>query len=64
MKDARVKSMLGFFAKYSVAVLCIGVAMMSIGVYLVGTHVPYGNVLLTVASAIVYLSIIFIAVMA
>jgi hypothetical protein len=37
---------------------------MSVGVYLVGMHVPYGNVLLTVASAVVYISVIAIALKA
>jgi hypothetical protein len=62
MKGGFVKNALDSFGRYSVAILCAGIVLMTIGVYLVGAHVPYGNVLLTVASAVVYVSIIILAV--
>jgi hypothetical protein len=50
--------------KYLTFALVFGIVLMSVGVYLVGMHVPYGNVLLTVASAVVYISVIAIALKA
>jgi hypothetical protein len=41
--------------------LVIGVLILSIGVFLVGKHVPYGNLVLIVGSTIVYISIIILA---
>jgi hypothetical protein len=41
--------------------LVVGVLLMSLGIYLVGIHFPHGNILLAVASAIVYISVIILA---
>lgn len=44
--------------------MVFGLVLMSVGVFLVGNHVPYGNVVLIIASAIVYVSIIILAFVA
>jgi CHASE3 domain sensor protein len=41
--------------------LIIGILILSLGVFLVGKHVPYGNLVLIVGSTIVYISIIILA---
>jgi len=41
--------------------LFFGIALLNFGVFLVGTHIPHGNIVLVVASAIVYISIIILA---
>jgi len=47
--------------KYLTISLTLGVLLMSLGVYLVGVHFPGGNVVLTISSAIVYVSVIILA---
>jgi hypothetical protein len=42
-------------------ILVIGVLILSLGVYLVGKHIPYGNIVLVIGSTIVYISIITLA---
>jgi hypothetical protein len=41
--------------------LIIGILTLSLGVLLVGKHIPYGNLVLIVGSTIVYVSIILLA---
>jgi uncharacterized membrane-anchored protein YitT (DUF2179 family) len=42
-------------------ILIFGILLMSLGVFLVGNHIPFGNVILVIASAIVYISILILA---
>jgi hypothetical protein len=53
MKEKEIKNL--------TIVLVIGILILSIGVFLVGEHVPYGNLVLIVGSTIVYISIIILA---
>ncbi|MDT7858480.1 MAG: hypothetical protein RQ930_00285 [Candidatus Aenigmarchaeota archaeon] len=41
--------------------LVIGIFILSLGIFLVGKHIPYGNLVLIVGSTIVYISIIILA---
>ena len=41
--------------------LLFGILLLSFGIFLVGMHIPYGNIVLVTASAIVYISIIILA---
>jgi len=41
--------------------LFIGVLVLSLGVFLVGKHMPYGNLVLIFGSLVVYISIILLA---
>ncbi len=45
----------------NITIMCItlGVIVMSLGVFLVGRHVPYGNLVLMGGSTIFYASIIY-----
>lgn len=47
--------------KYLTISIVIGVLILSLGVFMVGKHVPYGNIILTIGSAILYFSIIILA---
>jgi len=40
--------------------LVAGVLILSLGVFLVGKHIPYGNIILIIGSTIVYVSIILL----
>jgi hypothetical protein len=40
--------------------LVAGVLILSLGVFLVGEHIPYGNIILIIGSTIVYVSIILL----
>jgi hypothetical protein len=41
--------------------LVIGIFILSLGIFLVGKHIPYGNLVLIVGATIVYISIIILA---
>jgi hypothetical protein len=41
--------------------LVIGGLILSLGIFLVGKHIPYGNLILVIGSTIVYVSIILLA---
>jgi len=41
--------------------LLFGILLMSLGVFLVGKHIAYGNVILSIASFIVYIVAILLA---
>jgi hypothetical protein len=41
--------------------LILGISLLSIGVYLVGIHLPNGNLVLILGSFIVYISVIVLA---
>jgi hypothetical protein len=41
--------------------LVIGILILSLGIFLVGKHIPYGNLVLIIGSTIVYISIIILA---
>jgi uncharacterized membrane protein len=40
--------------------LVAGILILSLGVFLVGEHIPYGNIILIIGSTIVYVSIILL----
>jgi len=50
-----------FKDKENLLIFCIvfGIVVLSIGVYLVGYHIPFGSTILTMGSGIFYISVIF-----
>jgi len=42
--------------------LVFGIILMSIGIFMVGKEIPYGNLVLSISSFIVYVSIIVLAI--
>jgi hypothetical protein len=40
--------------------LVAGILILSLGTFLVGKHIPYGNIILIIGSTIVYVSIILL----
>jgi hypothetical protein len=57
----RKKSNKEEYIKFLTNALVIGMLILSLGVYLVGKHIPYGNIVLVIGSSIVYISIIILA---
>jgi len=53
MKEKEIKSL--------AIALFIGILILSLGIFLVGKHIPYGNLVLIFGSTIIYISIIILA---
>lgn len=54
----RIKNDKNFQENLLIFSITVGILLLSLGVYLVGSHIPFGSTILTTGSGIFYVSII------